>query len=130
VVSTAIYLASTDVPVVQARKSEEAKAGVKAEKPVNVKLKNRPAALLTVPLKLASQYEEGSRLYQTHSCHVPPDACVPSGWAKQVVQLLPTLHPDEYVILVVSASSTETCRASNRVPVKNKSSATWTVRGK
>ena len=96
VVSTAIYITSTDVPVVHARESEEAiKRSAKTEKPVNVKLKNRPTAPLAVPLKPASQYEGSTRLYQTHSCHVPPDACVPSGWAKQFVQLLPTFHPDE-----------------------------------
>lgn len=96
VVSTAIYQASTDVPMVQARASEGAKqCGREAEEPVNVNVKDRLAATLAVALRPASQYEVSIQCYQTHSCHVPPDACVPSGWAKQVVQLLPIFHPDE-----------------------------------
>jgi hypothetical protein len=54
VVSIAIYLTSTDVPVVQARASEAARSGGEAEEPVNAKVKNRLTAPLDVPLKPTS----------------------------------------------------------------------------
>ena len=66
VVSTAMYLTSTDIPVVHAKESEEAERSAKTEKPVNVRLKNRPTVPLAVPLKPASQYEDSTRFYQTH----------------------------------------------------------------
>jgi len=96
--SRAIYLASTDVPVVQARELEYniTRWTSAANEPVKVKEKNVSSPVpLDVTLKPECECRVGIQGYQTHSCHVPPNACVLSGLAKHPVQLLPVIQPGE-----------------------------------
>lgn len=90
---------------------------------MNPNVKDKLVELLAVPLMIVYQYQLSKRCYETHSCHVLSNACVLFGFAKQVGQLLLVFHPDEYVITLVSASSTVTLFASKRVPAKDKISA-------